>query len=130
MNQGMNLWHDVPLGSKVPEEFNTIIEIPKGSNNKYEIDKKTGLIALDRANYSAAPYPFDYGFAPQTLWEDGDPLDVVVLSTFPIQVGVLVRVRPVAGVMMVDEGEGDYKIVAVPVDDQRWENTKDLKDVN
>jgi inorganic pyrophosphatase len=130
MTQGTNLWHDVPLGDKAPEEFNVIIEIPKGSNNKYEIDKKTGLIALDRANYSSAPYPFDYGFAPQTLWEDNDPLDIVVLSTFPIQVGVLVRVRPVAGLEMTDEGEGDYKIIAVPVSDKRWEDTKDLKDIN
>ena len=80
----MNLWHDVSLGDNPTKEFNTIIEIPKGSNNKYEIDKETGLIMLDRANYSAAAYPFDYGFAPQTLWEDGDPLDVVVLTTYPL----------------------------------------------
>jgi inorganic pyrophosphatase len=130
MTHGMNLWHDVPLGDKAPEEFNTIIEIPKGSNNKYEIDKKTGLIALDRANYSSAPYPFNYAFAPQTLWEDGDALDIVVLSTFPIHVGVLVRVRPVAGMLMVDEGDNDYKVIAVPVADKRWEDTQNLKDVN
>ena len=68
----MNLWHDVPLGDNAPEEFNVIVEIPKNSPNKYEIDKETGLIALDRANYNAAPYPFDYGFAPRTLWEDRD----------------------------------------------------------
>jgi inorganic pyrophosphatase len=72
----MNLWHEISIGGKAPEEINAIIEIGKGSNNKYEIDKETGLIALDRANYSSAPYPFDYGFAPQTLWEDGDPLDI------------------------------------------------------
>jgi inorganic pyrophosphatase len=130
MTQGMNLWHDVPLGEKAPEEFNTIIEIPKGSNNKYEIDKKTGLIALDRANYSNAPYPVDYGFAPQTLWEDGDALDVIVLSTFPIQVGVLVKVRPVAMMEMIDDGESDCKIITVPVKDRRWEDVKDLKDIN
>ncbi|HZS43276.1 MAG TPA: inorganic diphosphatase [Candidatus Paceibacterota bacterium] len=129
-SNGMNLWHDVPLGDKVPEEFNTIIEIPKGSNNKYEIDKKTGLIALDRANYSNAPYPVDYGFAPQTLWEDNDALDVIVLSTFPIQVGVLVKVRPVAMMEMVDDGESDCKIIAVPVKDRRWEDVNDLKDIN
>ena len=80
----MSLWHDVAAGKKVPNDVNVIIEIPKGSNNKYEIDKKTGLIALDRANYNAASYPFDYGFVPQTLWEDGDPLDAVVLATFPL----------------------------------------------
>ncbi len=130
MTHGMNLWHDVPLGDKAPEEFNTIIEIPKGSNNKYEIDKKTGLIALDRANYSSAAYPVDYGFAPQTLWEDGDALDIIVLSTFPIQVGVLVEVRPVAMMEMIDDGESDCKVIAVPVKDRRWEEIKDLKDVN
>src|SRR5579864_3601756 len=80
----MNLWHDVPLGENAPDEFNAIVEIPKNSNNKYEVDKETGLIKLDRANYSAAAYPFDYGFAPQTLWEDGDPLDVIVLTTYPL----------------------------------------------
>jgi len=126
----MNLWHDVSVGSKVPEEFNTIIEIPKGSYNKYEIDKETGLIALDRANYTAAPYPFDYGFAPQTLWEDGDALDVIVLTTFPLNVGVLVAVRPVAVMEMIDSGESDFKVIAVPVSDRRWEDTTDLADLN
>ena len=87
----MNLWHDIPLGDNAPEEINVIIEIPKGSNNKYEIDKKTGLIKLDRANYSSAAFPYDYGFAPQTLWEDGDALDVIVLTTYPLQTGILVN---------------------------------------
>jgi len=126
----MNLWHDVPLGDKAPEEFNCIIEIPNGSNNKYEIDKDTGLIALDRANYSSAPYPFDYGFAPQTLWDDGDALDVIVLTTFPFAVGVLVKVRPIAVMEMIDSGESDFKVLAVPVDDKRWEHVKDLSDIN
>jgi inorganic pyrophosphatase len=126
----MNLWHDIPLGKDAPEEFNTIIEIPHGSNNKYEVDKETGLIKLDRANYSAAAYPFDYGFAPQTLWEDGDPLDVVVLTTFPLMPGILVTVRPVAVMEMIDSGESDYKVIAVPVDDKRWDDVKDLADVN
>lgn len=126
----MNLWHDISAGDNIPEEINVIIEIPKGSPNKYEIDKKTGLIALDRANYSSAPYPFDYGFVPKTLWEDGDPLDVVVLTTFPLAPGILVRVRPVAVMEMIDDGESDYKVLAVPVDDKRWEDTKDLEDIN
>ena len=126
----MNLWHDVPLGSKAPEEFNCIIEIPKGSPNKYEIDKDTGLIALDRANYTAAAYPCDYAFAPQTLWDDNDALDVIVLSSFPLAVGVLVTVRPVAVMEMIDTGESDFKIIAVPVDDRRWEHVQDLNDVN
>jgi len=126
----MNLWHDVSLGDNVPEDFNTIIEIPKNSNNKYEIDKDTGLIKLDRANYSSAGYPFDYGFAPQTLWDDGDPLDVVVLTTYPLYPGILVNVRPVAVMEMIDCGDSDYKIIAVPVDDKRWDDVKDLSDLN
>jgi len=126
----MNLWHDIPLGDNVPDEINAIIEIPKGSPNKYEVDKATGLIKLDRANYSAAPFPFDYGFAPQTLWEDGDPLDVIVLTTYPLFPGVLVAVRPVGVIEMIDNGDSDYKILAVPVEDKRWDDVKDLHDLN
>jgi inorganic pyrophosphatase len=125
----MNLWHDVPRGN-TPDELNVIIEIPKNSPNKYEIDKETGLIALDRANYSAAAYPFDYGFVPQTLWDDNDALDVVIPSTYPLAVGVLVRVRPVAVMEMIDSGESDWKIIAVPIDDRRWEHVQDLEDMN
>lgn len=126
----MNLWHDVSRGKNIPEECNVIIEIPKNSSNKYEIDKETGLIALDRANYSHAPYPFDYGFVPQTLWEDNDPLDVMVPSTFPMHPGVLVRVRPVAVIKMIDAGESDYKVIGVPIDDKRWEKVTDLPHLN
>jgi len=126
----MNLWHDVSRGENIPEEVNCIIEIPKGSANKYEIDKQTGLIALDRANYSSAPYPFDYGFVPQTLWDDNDALDIIIPSTFPLTTGILVRVRPVAVLEMIDDGESDYKVIAVPVDDRRWDDTNDLEDLN
>ncbi len=126
----MNLWHDLTLGENAPEQFRVIIEIPKGSKNKYEIDKETGLIKLDRAMKTAQDYPFDYGFAPQTLWEDNDPLDVVLLSTYPLHPGILVDVRPVAVMHMIDGGEGDDKIIAVPVSDPRWEEVKDLQDIN
>lgn len=126
----MNLWHEVNKGDNVPNEINVIIEIPKNSPNKYEIDKETGLISLDRANYSSAPYPFDYGFVPQTLWEDNDPLDVIVLTTFPLFPGILVKSRPVAVMEMIDDGESDFKIIAVPVDDKRWDDTHDLEDLN
>ena len=126
----MNLWQEVSLGKNVPNDFNAIIEIPRGSFNKYELDKETGMIALDRANYSHVPYPFDYGFAPQTLWEDGDPLDVVLLTTFPLYPGILVKVRPVAVMDMTDSGESDYKIICVPVDDKRWDDVQDLGDLN
>jgi inorganic pyrophosphatase len=126
----MNLWHEVSRGENTPEEVNCIIEIPKGSANKYEIDKETGLIALDRANYSSAPYPFDYGFVPQTLWDDGDALDIIIPSTFPLTTGILVRVRPVAVIEMIDDGESDYKVIAVPVDDRRWDDVRDVGDLN
>ncbi|OHB18480.1 MAG: inorganic pyrophosphatase [Parcubacteria group bacterium RIFCSPHIGHO2_01_FULL_56_18] len=126
----MNLWHDIPLGDKAPEEFNTIVEIPRGSHNKYEIDKETGLIKLDRVNFSAAPYPCDYGFAPQTLWEDGDALDVIVLTTNPIPPGILVSVRPVGLMKMIDGGESDDKVIAVPTEDIRFDHVQDLADIN
>jgi len=124
----MNLWHDIPSGDK--ESINTIIEINRGSKNKYEIDKETGLIALDRVAHTAQDFPFDYGFIPQTLWDDGDAVDVILLTTYPLQPGILVRVRPVAIMNMIDSGDADDKVIAVPVDDPRWKDVLDLKDVN
>jgi len=88
------------------------------------------MIALDRANYSSAPYPFDYGFSPQTLWDDGDALDVIILTTFPLDPSILVRVRPVAMMEMTDSGESDNKIIAVPVHDKRWDDVQNLEDIN
>jgi inorganic pyrophosphatase len=126
----MNLWHEVSPGKNLPDEMNVIIEINKGSKNKYEIDKETGLIALDRAMKTAQDYPFDYGFVPQTYWDDGDALDVVVLTTYPLTPGILVKVRPVAIMSMIDGGDADDKVISVPVDDPRWEEVKDLEDIN
>ena len=124
----MNLWHDVEPGTQ--ESMNVIIEINKGSKNKYEIDKKTGLIALDRVSYTTQDFPFDYGFVPRSLWHDNDPLDVVLLTTHPLLPGILVRARPIALLNMIDGGEGDDKIIAVPVDDPRFEKFQDLGDIN
>ncbi len=124
----MNLWHDIDPGTA--EKINTIIEINKGSKNKYEIDKATGLIALDRVSYTTQDFPFDYGFVPQTLWDDDDALDVIVLTTHPLLPGILVRVRPVALMNMIDSGDADDKIIGVPVDDPRFENIKDVGDIN
>lgn len=123
----MNLWHDIEPGTA--DEINVIIETPKGSHNKYEIDKETGLIKLDRANYGSAAYPFDYGFVPQTYWEDGDALDVMVLTTFPLSPGILVKVRPVALMEMTDDGDADSKIIGVPVNDRRWDEVQNVKDL-
>lgn len=124
----MNLWHEIEPGNK--DSMNVIIEINKGSKNKYEVDKKTGLIALDRVSYTAQDFPFDYGFVPRSLWHDGDPLDVVLLTTHPLLPGILVKSRPVAIMRMVDSGEGDDKVIAVPVDDPRFEKMQDISDIN
>ncbi|KKW35996.1 inorganic pyrophosphatase [Candidatus Adlerbacteria bacterium RIFCSPHIGHO2_01_FULL_54_23] len=126
----MNLWHEISAGDKTPDEFNVIVEINKGSKNKYEIDKKTGIIALDRVAHTAQDFPFDYGFVPQSYWHDNDPLDVVLLTTYAILPGILVKARPVAIMHMVDSGERDDKIIAVPKDDPRWAETRDLGDIN
>lgn len=124
----MNLLHDIPPGTA--EIMNVIVEIPKFSKNKYEIDKETGMIALDRVMHTSQDYPFDYGFVPQTLFDDGDALDVVLLTTYPLMPGILVKARPVAIMEMIDCGERDDKVVAVPVDDPRFSDVKDLSDLN
>jgi len=124
----MNLLHDIPAGTA--DQMNVIIEIPKFSKNKYEIDKETGIIALDRVMHTAQDYPFDYGFVPQTLFDDGDALDVVLLTTHPLAPGILVKARPIAIMEMTDGGERDDKIVAVPVDDPRFDEMHDVTDLN
>lgn len=124
----MNLLHDIKAGTA--DQMNVIIEIPKFSKNKYEIDKETGIIALDRVMHSAQDYPFDYGFVPQTLFDDGDALDVVLLTTYPLAPGILVKARPVAIMEMVDGGDRDDKVIAVPVDDPRFNDITDLGDLN
>ncbi len=124
----MNLWHDIKPGNA--DEMVVIVEINKGSHNKYEIDKETGLIALDRVSHTSQNFPFDYGFVPQSLWADGDPLDVVLLTTYPLNPGIMVKARPVAVLNMIDSGDSDAKIIAVPVEDPRFDHVKDITDVN
>jgi inorganic pyrophosphatase len=124
----MNLLHDIAPGTA--DEMNVVIEIPRGSQNKYEIDKDTGLIKLDRVLHTAQAYPFDYGFVPQTHWDDGDALDVVLLTTNPLLPGILVEARPVAILPMIDGGDKDEKVLAVPANDPRFAEIQDLKDVN
>lgn len=125
----LNLLHDVTPGN-VPEEITVVVEIQKGSKNKYELDKETGLIKLDRVMFTGQDYPFEYGFVPQTHWHDGDPLDVVLIATYPLVPGLLLAARPVGVLDMIDDGESDAKILAVPVKDPRFKNVQDLKDVN
>ena len=123
----MNLWHDIAPGDK--DGLNVVIEIPKLSRVKYELDKDTGLIKFDRVLYSPMHYPANYGFVPQTLWDDGDPLDVLVMGHEPLISGCLIEVRPIGVLDMVDGGEGDAKVLAVPSADPRFKNTKDISDL-
>lgn len=125
----MDIWHDIPSGDNTPDEMNVIVEIPKGSQNKYEFDKDLGVLKLDRVLFSPMHYPGDYGMVPQTLAEDGDPLDALVLVSFPTYPGTLINARPIGVLHMQDDGEGDDKILCVPVDDIRAEDMKDVSDI-
>ena len=113
-------WHDVTPGENIPQEYNVIIEIPFGSSVKYELDKQSGLIKLDRVLYSAVHYPANYGFIPRTHADDGDPLDILVLMQEPVEPLTIVRARPLGGMRMVDDMGGDDKIIAVCIDDPAY----------
>ncbi len=122
----MNLWHDIRPGNNIPDIVNVIVEIPKGSQNKYEYDKLTNLIRLDRVLFSPLHYPGDYGVIPQTLAEDGDLLDALVLVTNPTYPGILIEARPIGFLKMKDSGKIDNKILCVAKDDPRFANYKDV----
>lgn len=122
-------WEVVPLGGKAPEIINVIIEIPRGSNNKYEFDEELGIFKLDRVLYSPFFYPLDYGFIPQTRSDDGDHLDALVLGGEPVVMGCLVEARPVGLFRMIDAGDTDFKILAVQEKNPRFEKIKDIADV-
>jgi inorganic pyrophosphatase len=113
-------WHDVTPGLNLPSEFMSVIEIPRGSSVKYELDKTTGLLKLDRMLYSAVHYPANYGFIPQTMAEDDDPLDVLVLCQEPVDPLTLVRSRAIGLMTMMDSGKKDHKILAVAMDDPEF----------
>lgn len=121
-------WHDISPGDNTPDEVTAFIEVPKNSMIKYELDKESGFIKLDRVLYSAVHYPGDYGFIPQTLSEDGDPTDILIISNFPVVPGIIMKARPVGVLEMIDENERDEKIIAVPVDDPRFDKRKDIND--
>jgi inorganic pyrophosphatase len=110
-------WHGASYGNKSPEVVNALIEIPQGSRTKYEIDKETGLLKLDRVIYSSFHYPINYGFIPQTLGQDGDPLDILVLCSQSIQPLCLVEATVIGNMQMIDSGEEDDKIIAVATKD-------------
>jgi inorganic pyrophosphatase len=113
-------WHDVTPGSKLPQEFNTVVEIPFGSSVKYELDKTSGLIKLDRILYSAVYYPANYGFIPQTLAEDDDPLDVLVLCQEPVVPLTIIHARAIGLMTMIDSGKKDHKIIAIATEDPEF----------
>lgn len=113
-------WHDVTPGEKLPREFRAIIEIPSGSNVKYELDKESGLIKLDRVLYSAVYYPANYGFIPQTLAEDDDPLDVLVLCQEAVAPLTIIQARTIGLMTMIDGGKKDHKIIAVATGDPEF----------
>ena len=124
-----NLYH-LDLGSDAPATVTCVIEVPGNSTNKYEYDPELGIFKLDRVLYSPMHYPGDYGFLPGTLAEDGDPVDVLVLTNFPTYPGTVMRGRPLAFLEMSDEKGRDQKILAVPVDDPRFDNNHDIDSIS
>jgi len=124
-----NLVHLLPTGENAPFEVNCLVEIPKGGSNKYEYNKDYGVFKLDRVLYEAVFYPTEYGIIPQTLEKDGDPLDIMVLSTFPTFPGCLISCRPIGALRLTDSRQEDNKIIAVPADDPRFKEIKNLEDL-
>lgn len=124
-----NFWHDIETGIDIPEIVNVIVEIPKGSQNKYEYDKRHNMIKLDRVLFSPFHYPGDYGIIPQTLSDDGDPLDALVLVTNATYPGILIEARPIGLLRMKDDGALDYKIICVSTNDPRYLHTADISNI-
>jgi inorganic pyrophosphatase len=125
----MNIWHDIQANRITPEDFIAVIEIQKGSKQKYELDKKTGLLILDRILYTSTHYPANYGFIPHTLASDGDPLDVLVLCSESLIPLSLVKVYPIGVITMEDNGDADEKIIAIPFTDPNYNAYKSLNDL-
>lgn len=125
----MHLWHDLSAGSEAPEIVNAILEISMKSKVKYELDKETGLLCVDRILSSPSYYPANYGFIPQSLCDDKDPLDIFVLCTEVLQPFSLVKARPIGVIKMIDKGELDDKIIAVLEGDPMYKHVKELTDI-
>jgi len=125
----MNPWHDVSIGKEIPQLFPVIIEVPKGSKVKYELDKETGLIKVDRILYSSVHYPANYGFIPQTYCDDNDPLDVLVLGQESIVPLAVMFAKPIGVMKMIDQGEADDKIIAVHAHDPEFNHYNSIKEL-
>ena len=122
----MNIWHDIAPERIQPKDFIAVVEIPKGSKQKYELDKETGLLKLDRILFTATHYPMNYGFIPRTYADDNDPLDVLLLCSESIQPLALVRSYPIGVISMEDEGDNDEKIIAIPFGDPTYTSYTDI----
>lgn len=121
-----NIWHDIAVERVTPKDFIAVVEITKGSKKKYELDKETGLLKLDRILYTSTHYPANYGFIPRTYAQDNDPLDVLILSSEEIDPLVLVRCYPIGVIKMVDNEHLDEKIIAIPFSDPMYNSYKDI----
>ncbi len=124
-----NIWHDISPKRIAPEDFICVIEISKGSKKKYELDKETGLIMLDRILYTSTHYPANYGFIPRTYGDDNDPLDVLLICAEPLEPMCLVRAYPIGVISMMDNGRSDEKIIAIPFDDPNYNHYKSIDDL-
>lgn len=125
----MNVWHDISPEVIKPQDFTAVIEIPKGSSCKYEMDKDTGMLRLDRLLYTSTHYPANYGFIPRTFADDGDPLDVLVICDEPIYPMTLMRVYPIGVMRMIDGGALDDKIIAVPYSDPTYNHIRSIDEL-
>lgn len=125
----MNIWHDISEERIFPTDFMAVIEIPKGSKKKYELDKETGMLLLDRVLFTATHYPMNYGFIPRTYGDDKDPLDVLVMCSEEIAPMTLVRCYPIGVMRMEDGGMGDEKIIAIPYSDPTYKGYTDIKEL-
>ena len=124
-----NIWHDMNPKRITPTDFECVIEITKGSKKKYELDKESGFLRLDRILYTSTHYPANYGFIPRTYGDDNDPLDVLVLCSESIEPMTLVRCYPIGVITMIDDGHNDEKIIAVPFSDPNFNNYKSINDL-
>ena len=124
-----NIWHDISPSRISAEDFVCVIEISKGSKKKYELDKETGMIILDRILYTSTHYPANYGFIPRTYGDDGDPLDVLLICAEPIEPMTLVRAYPIGVISMVDNGRQDEKIIAIPFGDPNYNHYSDISEL-
>ncbi|HJB26550.1 MAG TPA: inorganic diphosphatase [Firmicutes bacterium] len=125
----MNIWHDISPKRINADNFIAVIEIEKGSKKKYELDKETGLIMLDRILYTSTHYPANYGFIPRTYGDDRDPLDVLVLCSEPIEPLTLVQCYPIGVISMIDNGRNDEKIIAIPFNDPTYNTYQDISEL-